>query len=92
MICVDYATKATDGNYWAHLFDDEGDVDMLHAFAARIGLRRDWFQDNERLPHYDVRASKLQMALATGARQVDREFVVEVLTQQRQGGNRHGSI
>lgn len=81
VICVDYATKALDGNYWAHLFDDERDVDALHAFAVRIGLRREWFQDDVRLPHYDVRASKLQMALAAGARQVDREFVVEVLRQ-----------
>jgi hypothetical protein len=28
---------------WSHLFADT--QDELHAFAARLGLRRSWFQD-----------------------------------------------
>ncbi|MGI9002261.1 MAG: DUF4031 domain-containing protein, partial [Pseudonocardia sp.] len=28
---------------WSHLFTD-GPHEQLHAFAARIGLRRAWFQ------------------------------------------------
>lgn len=69
-----------DGRKWAHLFDDEWDVDALHAFAARIGLKRSWCQRSRMgFPHYDVRATKIAAAIAAGARQVDREFVVSVL-------------
>ena len=86
VICIDHPTLQSDGHRWAHLFDDERDVDLLHAFAARIGLKREWFQGHKLLSHYDVRASKIGLAIAAGARQVDWEFVVEVLRQQPQGG------
>lgn len=39
---------------WSHLFTDQPDLTELHALAARIGLRRAWFQDHPRHPHYDV--------------------------------------
>ena len=29
---------------WSHLIAD--DQDELHAFALRLGLRREWFQDS----------------------------------------------
>lgn len=52
---------------WSHLFTD-GPVEELHAFAARIGLRRDWFQAHDAaLAHYDVTDTKRALALAYGA-------------------------
>lgn len=44
------------------------DLEELYAFAARIGLRRSWFQ-NKPWPrsHYDVTDSKRQQAIAAGA-------------------------
>lgn len=42
------------------------DLEELHALAARIGLRREWFQD-KRFPHYDVTRSKRVRALREGA-------------------------
>ena len=49
----------------AHLYaDTEGE---LHAFAAAIGLRRDWFQRHARLPHYDLTDGKRHQALRLGA-------------------------
>jgi hypothetical protein len=42
----DAAIAATVGwitSRWSHLIAD--DKDELHAFAARLGLRRAWFQD-----------------------------------------------
>lgn len=64
---------------WSHLFADT--PEELHAFAARLGLRRSWFQDpvvsgkpRARLGsraaenwHYDVTEAKRRQAIALGA-------------------------
>lgn len=50
------------------------DIDELHAMAARIGLRRAWFQDKS-FPHYDLTKSKRALAIAAGA--VEVEFAGE---------------
>jgi hypothetical protein len=42
-------------------------LEELHAFAARLGLRRSWFQDHPRLPHYDLTKSRREQALQLGA-------------------------
>lgn len=44
--------------------------DELHAFAARLGMRRAWFQDRRDYPHYDLTASKRARAVAMGAKEV----------------------
>lgn len=41
-------------------------VEELHAFAARIGLRRAWFQ-NGRVPHYDLTPGRREDAELAGA-------------------------
>jgi hypothetical protein len=51
---------------WSHLTADT--KTELHAFAARIGLRRSWFQDKPHgLWHYDVTDTKRRQAIAAGA-------------------------
>lgn len=66
---------------WSHLLADE--EAELHAFAARLGLRRGWFQDprvgrpgRAAVPagslagefwHYDVTEPKRELALRLGA-------------------------
>jgi len=64
----------TDGR---HLVSTVGPKE-LHAFAARIGLKREWYQDfGHRMPHYDLFGySVLRRALAAGAVMVtSRELV-----------------
>ena len=39
----------------------------LHTFAARIGMKRAWFQDHRLAPHYDLTKSKRERALQLGA-------------------------
>lgn len=51
-------------------------LDELHAFAKRIGLRREWFQD-KRLPHYDLTASRRAVAVNLGAVELGRREWVE---------------
>jgi hypothetical protein len=44
-------------------------LEELHAFAARLGLRRSWFQRSSRaeLSHYDVTRGKREQAIRMGA-------------------------
>lgn len=42
----------------------------LHEMAARIGLKRAWFQPG-RWPHYDLTASKRRLAVVAGAVEMD---------------------
>ena len=57
------------GRVWSHLWADS--LDELHAFARRIGLKRDWFQNRPNFPHYDVTPAKFQIALTAGAQYTD---------------------
>lgn len=41
-------------------------LEELHAFAARLGMKREWFQPKS-TPHYDLTASKRERALELGA-------------------------
>lgn len=58
-----------------HLFSDN--LDELHAFARRIGLRREWFQQVNRLPHYDLNESRREKAVACGVIELSRREAVE---------------
>lgn len=53
---------------WSHMTADTDEE--LHAMAIHIGLRREWFQPNERRPaanHYDVTDSMRARAIRAGA-------------------------
>lgn len=39
----------------------------LHAFAKKIGLRREWFQARSTAPHYDLSPGRRKAALLAGA-------------------------
>jgi len=47
-------------------------LEELHAMAQKIGMRREWFQDHPRAPHYDLTPSKRERALKEGAVFVSR--------------------
>ena len=62
------------GREWCHLVADS--LDELHAFAAKLGLRRSWFQSKTHYPHYDVTMAVRTRALALGAHNADRDQIV----------------
>ena len=65
------------GQDYCHMFTD-GDISELHAMADAIGLKRAWFQNKPRFPHYDVAPSKRRMAVGFGAREItSREMVLK---------------
>ena len=86
MICVDhlrhYGGSADFRWAWScHCYDDAGDLEALHRFAALIGMRRAWFQDkgHGKLPHYDLNARRRVQAIRQGAHDVDdAKFVADV--------------
>lgn len=66
-----------------HLFvDTTTDLDVLHDFAKRIGLKRAWFQ-NTAMPHYDLNERRRSAAMAHGAIELDRRDTVMVLRRWR---------
>lgn len=89
MIFVDPLMACIPNKRWrwtqaSHLFvAPETDLELLHAFARRIGLRREWFQSKSDLPHYDLNARRRPKAVAAGAVEVDRRCVVDVLRAWR---------
>ena len=67
-----------------HMFADT--LEELHAMAKRVGLLKAWFQDEQRLPHYDLTAAKRGDAVRNGCVEVDRHFVVAFMRARAPGG------
>ena len=59
---------------WSHMVSTEG-PDELHAMAARLGLKREWFQSGS-FDHYDITPPKRQLALKLGALEVNARLVL----------------
>lgn len=55
----------------------------LHTFAARIGLRREWYQKDAILPHYDLTSGRRIKAVAFGAVEVTRAEFAALIRQRR---------
>lgn len=69
---------------WSHLIADRDEE--LHEFAARLGMRREWFQHKEHRPHqahYDVPERARQDALDLGAIPVTWRQLGRMLRQRR---------
>lgn len=79
------------GSRWSHLTCG-GDCDELHAFAARLGLKRAYAQHMDRADHYyhhyDVTPPKRETALKQGAIFVPaREQAAEMLKRRAESAN-----
>lgn len=74
---------------WSHLTADT--EPELHAFAARLGLRRSWFQTCKRPCgkgpcvhwHYDLTEQRRTVAVQLGAEQVDMRKLGEIIRARR---------
>lgn len=66
----------TDG---VHLIATQG-TDELHAFAEKIGLKRQWFQNHPKHPHYDLLSMRLRSrAFHQGAKLVDKRVLMKII-------------
>ncbi len=75
-VYVDHAFAYGEWGRWSgggHLQADS--PEELHAFARRLGMRREWFQSKPQRPendHYDLTEAGRGLALALGAIAEDR--------------------
>lgn len=60
-----------------HLIADS--LEELHEFAAKIGMKRQWFQGDGTIPHYDLTPIRRSKAVSLGAVELDRKgFVLKI--------------
>lgn len=64
-----------------HLIADSDEE--LHAFAARLGMKRSWFQESVSGPHYDLTARRRVLAVKLGAAELEDGQFVEILRALR---------
>lgn len=74
---------------WCHMTADT--EPELHVMAARIGLKRAWFQDTS-IPHYDLRPSKRELAVQHGAREETWRESGQRIMRQRRSENQEVSL
>ncbi|MFI1580053.1 DUF4031 domain-containing protein [Embleya sp. NPDC020630] len=67
--------------HWSHLTADT--QEELHEFAARLGLKRAWYQAHEYRWHYDVTPNVRSAALRLGAVEIDRYGLAAVVNARR---------
>lgn len=73
---IDYGWKLGPS---CHLLAD--DIEELHLFAEKIGMKRTWFQEGKgSMPHYDLTANKRKQAIRMGATEIGRKELTEMLT------------
>lgn len=71
------------GHQWCHFFADFQDRNLLHQIAARIGMRREWFDEDKDGGHYDLVPPKREAAIALGAIPVETEKAVHIWRRSR---------
>ena len=65
----------TDGT---HLIAD--DLNELHDFARKLGLKREWFQSRSLIPHYDLFGRKKRLAIRKGAMKISSKQIIEMFS------------
>lgn len=73
-VYVDNVRIAWRGRHWCHLVADN--LDELHVFAKKLGLKREWFQDSASYPHYDVTIESREKAIFLGAMKGSRVQII----------------
>lgn len=83
-VYVDAAIHRWRDKLWCHLIaDDEAE---LHEFAQRLGLKREWYQTQSILCHYDIPEHTRTIAVELGAIQLTRKQMVIRIRAAREAG------
>lgn len=80
-VYVDKASNPLGRMKMCHMMADT--LDELHAMADKIGMKRAWFQNNPDHPHYDLSQTKRQLAIQSGAIEIDNYQLVELVRKWR---------
>lgn len=68
------APRCFRGKESCHMYADT--MEELHAMALKIGMKLEWFQADNRLPHYDLVANRRARAVKSGAIEHTRNQMV----------------
>lgn len=82
MVYVDDAEHKFGRMIMCHMAADS--IEELHEMADKIGIKRRWFQNKKRLPHYDICKQKRLLAVSFGAVEVTSRDLVKIFPR----GNR----
>ncbi len=66
-----------------HLVADLGEVETLHVFAKKLGLKHTWFQNRLGMPHYDLIDKMRNKAVKAGAIEISDVQLVHMLVEAR---------
>lgn len=58
-------------------------LEELHEFARKIGLKRGWFQNSAKHPHYDLTAARRKRAVKEGAVEIDDRAMARKMREWR---------
>jgi hypothetical protein len=83
-VYVDQAAIVWRGRPRHHLVADT--LGELHTFAQGVGVKRCWFHNHARHPHYDVTDAQRAAALDAGAIGVDKRTAVTMARRSRKVG------
>lgn len=79
---IEYGGSAT--FRWTHSCHMYADTEKeLHKMAAKIGLKRSWYQDHTSLPHYDLVTSKRELAIRNGAKEHTLKQMVKFMFKRK---------
>lgn len=79
-VYVDMGKIPYRGMLMSHMLADT--PEELHAMAAIVGLRPEWFQPRSS-PHYDVCQARRKLAIEAGAKIIDRRETVAIIRKIR---------
>jgi hypothetical protein len=74
-------TKHLPSDTWCHLWSDN--VEELHEFARKLGMKRSWFQNKPTFPHYDLVPRRRAIAIKLGAKQISLKEYLKANVQTR---------
>lgn len=80
-VYVDNSRLEWRGKLWCHMVADS--LEELHEFAARLQLKREWFQHRSAYPHYDVTVNVRDRALGLGASLGNKEVIIGCAKKMR---------
>lgn len=83
-VYVDRAMIPYRGMLMSHMIADT--PEELHRMAARLGLRREWYQNGASFPHYDVCSRKRSIAVNMGAIELSRREIGAKMREIRSNG------
>lgn len=75
-------------NESCHLFHSENNLEELHSFAMKLGLKKDWFHNHKSIPHYDLTKRKRIKAIKLGAVEMNIKKFIKTKKEKQDGNER----